>query len=124
MQFGLTEEDLNRRGIRYERVDYDFGHDDRAIVEDYEYARMILFTEPRGLNPFSTKLLGGTVIAPNAGELSQELILAIQQKLTVGDFFNKIYPYPTASRVNKSVWLDYVSDNLPGVVKKAAKWFY
>lgn len=122
--FGLSEDDLKKRNIRYERVDYNFGHDDRAIVEDYGYARMILFTEPLGINPFATKLLGGTVIAPNAGELAQELILAVQKKLTVGDFFNKIYPYPTASRVNKNVWLDYVSDNLPGVVRKAAKWFY
>ncbi len=122
--FGLSEEDLKKRKISYERLDYDFVHDDRAVIEDYEYAKMILFTEPTGINPFSTKILGGTVIAPNAGELSQELILAVQQKLTAGDFFNKIYPYPTASRVNKSVWVDHISDNLPGVVKKAVKWFY
>ncbi|MFD2570613.1 dihydrolipoyl dehydrogenase family protein [Spirosoma soli] len=122
--FGLLEEDLRKRNIRYERVDYDFAHDDRAVIEDYEYAKMILFTEPTGLNPFSTKILGGTIIAPNAGELAQELILAIQQKLTAGDFFNKIYPYPTASRVNKSVWIDHISDNLPGVVRKAVKWLY
>lgn len=122
--FGLLEEELKKRNVRYERMVYDFAHDDRAIIEDYEYAKMILFVEPTGINPFSTKILGGTVIAPNAGELAQELILALQQKLTAGDFFNKIYPYPTASRVNKSVWLDHISDNLPGVVKKAVKWLY
>ncbi|RYC71619.1 dihydrolipoyl dehydrogenase family protein [Spirosoma sordidisoli] len=122
--FGLQEDELTKRNIRYERVVYDFAEDDRAVIEAYEYAKMILFTEPKGLNPFGTRLLGGTVIAPNAGELAQELILAVQKKLTVGDFFNKIYPYPTASRVNKSIWLDYVLDNLPGVVKRAVKWVY
>ncbi|GAB3571259.1 FAD-dependent oxidoreductase [Spirosoma luteolum] len=122
--FGLSEEQLKKRGTNYERIDYDFVHDDRAVSDDYTYARMILFTEPKGVNPFSTKLLGGTVIAPGAGEIAQELILAIQQGLTSGDFFNKIYPYPTASRVNKSVWVDQVSDNLPAVLKKAVKWLY
>ncbi|QJW91247.1 NAD(P)/FAD-dependent oxidoreductase [Spirosoma taeanense] len=122
--FGLLDDELKKRSIGYERLEYDFAHDDRAIIEDYEYARMILFTEPKGINPFGTKILGGTIIAPNAGELVQELILAIQHKLTAGDFFNKIYPYPTASRVNKSVWVDHISDNLPGIVKKAVKWLY
>ncbi|MBC3788124.1 dihydrolipoyl dehydrogenase family protein [Spirosoma utsteinense] len=122
--FGLTEQDLKERKISYERIDYDFGHDDRAIIEGYEYAKLILFTTPDGINPFGTKILGGTMIAPNAGELSQELILAVEQKLTAGAFFNKIYPYPTASRVNKSVWVDHISDNLPGVAKKAVRWLY
>jgi pyruvate/2-oxoglutarate dehydrogenase complex dihydrolipoamide dehydrogenase (E3) component len=122
--FGLSEHELKTRKISYERIDYDFVHDDRAVIEDYDYARLILFTEPTGINPFSTKILGGTMIAPNAGELAQELILAVQQKLTAGDFFNKIYPYPTASRINKSIWVDHISDNLPGVVRKAVKWFY
>ncbi|GAB3887877.1 dihydrolipoyl dehydrogenase family protein [Spirosoma agri] len=122
--FGLSEDDLKKRTISYERVAYDFAHDDRAVIEDYAYAKLILFTEPSGINPFGTRILGGTMIAPNAGELAQELILAIQKKLTAGDFFNKIYPYPTASRINKSVWVDHISDNLPDVVKKAVNWLY
>ena len=122
--FGLLEQDLKARKISYERIDYDFAHDDRAIIEDYAYARLILFVTGGGVNPFGTKILGGTMIAPNAGELAQELILAVQQKLTAGDFFNKIYPYPTASRVNKSVWVDHISEGLPGVAKKVLKLLY
>ena len=121
--FGLREEDLRERGKTYEHLDYDFSHDDRAVIEDYEYAKMYLLIEP-SVNPFGARILGGTVIAPNAGELVQELILAQQHKLTAGDFFNKIYPYPTASRVNKSVWVDRISGSLPGLVKKAVKWLY
>ncbi|RIV20586.1 FAD-binding protein [Fibrisoma montanum] len=122
--FGLLEEDLKKRDIAFERIVYEFAQDDRAVVEDYEYARMILFVEPQSINPFSTKIFGGTVIAPNAGELAQELILAVQHKLTAGDFFNKIYPYPTASRVNKNVWVDRILEGVPGVLKKAVKWLY
>ena len=122
--FGLLEEELKDRSTAYERVMYDFTEDDRAVIGDYQYAKLIVFTEPKGINPFGTKLLGGTIIAPGAGEIVQELIMALEKGLTVGDFFNKIYPYPTASRVNKSIWLDYVLDNLPGVAKKAVKWLY
>lgn len=122
--FGCSEADLKTQKTAYERVVYEFSHDDRAVIEDYEYARMILFVTPAGVNPFSRKILGGTVIAPNAGELVQELILAQQKGLTAGDFFNKTYPYPTASRVNKSIWVDKIGSSLPEFVKKGAKWLY
>ena len=122
--FGLLEQELKERASTYERIEYDFAHDDRAIIEEYTYARLILFVTGGGLNPFGKKILGGTVIAPNAGELAQELILAVGQKLTAGDFFNKIYPYPTASRVNKSVWVDHIADGLPGVARKVVKLLY
>ncbi|MEZ0609771.1 NAD(P)/FAD-dependent oxidoreductase [Fibrella sp. WM1] len=122
--FGLLADQLTQRGIEFDTIEYDFGKDDRAVVEDYEYARMWLLVEPAGLNPFSRKVLGGTVVAPNAGELIQELILANQQGLPISAFFNKTYPYPTASRVNKSVWVDTISDNLPNALKKALKWVY
>ena len=122
--FGFSEDDLKKRGDAYERIEYEFSHDDRAIIEDYEYARLILLASPAGISPFSPKILGGTIIAPNAGELIQELILAQQKGMTAGDFFNKIYPYPTASRVNKSIWVRKIGDSLPSIVKKGAQWLY
>ena len=122
--FGLSEDDLKKRGDDYERIVYAFKHEDRAVIEDYEYGQMILFVSPTGINPFGPKILGGTMIAPHAGELIQELILAQQKGLTAGDFFNKIYPYPTASHVNKSIWVEKIGDNLPGFVKRGAQWLY
>ncbi len=104
--FGFQEEDLKKNGKGYERIEYDFARDDRAVIEDYEYGRMILFVTPAGINPFSPQILGGTIIAPKAGELIQELILAQQKDLTAGDFFNKIYPYPRpAGSTNPSGWI-------------------
>lgn len=38
------------------------------------------------------KILGGTMVAPGAGELVQELILANIAKLPLNVIFNKIYP--------------------------------
>jgi len=45
------------------------------------------------------KILGGTMVAPHAGEIIQELILANTSELSVNAIFNKIYPYPVASRI-------------------------
>jgi pyruvate/2-oxoglutarate dehydrogenase complex dihydrolipoamide dehydrogenase (E3) component len=122
--FGPAPDELTRRGIAFETLTYDFAHDDRAVVEDYEYARMWLLVEPARLNPFSRKILGGTVVAPHAGELIQELILLRQQDLPISALFNKTYPYPTAARVNKSIWLDDIVDALPGPLKEALRWLY
>ncbi|MEA2006533.1 MAG: hypothetical protein U9O20_00015 [Patescibacteria group bacterium] len=36
-------------------------------------------------------------------EIVQELILAMGAKIKAKDIFSKIHPYPTASRINKSV---------------------
>lgn len=122
--FGLNEQALQHRKLNYERLAYDFARDDRAVVEGYDYARMWLLVTPAGLNPFGQQLLGGTIVAPGAGELVQELILACQQGLSAGAFFNKIYPYPTASRANKNVWVDAISTRLPNLIKKAVRWWY
>ncbi len=47
------------------------------------------------------------MLAPHAGELIQELILANAGKLSVNSIFNKIYPYPVASRINQHIIINY-----------------
>ncbi len=122
--FGLTLEEIQKRGLRYEKLTMDLAGDDRATVSDYRYGKLILFIKPARLNPLGAKLLGGTIIAPQAGEMIQELILARQQNLSVAALFNKTYPYPTASRVNKLILVEKFSENLPGWLKKVVKWLY
>ncbi len=43
------------------------------------------------------------MIAPGAGELIQELILANTLGLSISSIFNKIYPYPVATRINQQL---------------------
>jgi hypothetical protein len=62
------------------------------------------------------KILGGTMVAPNAGELVQELILANASALSINSIFNKIYPYPVAARMNQQLIVRYKQTSLtPGV---------
>jgi pyruvate/2-oxoglutarate dehydrogenase complex dihydrolipoamide dehydrogenase (E3) component len=63
-------------------------------------------------------ILGGTMVAPNAGELIQELILANKTGISIDDIFNKIYPYPVASRINQKAILQYKQQSLTEGLKK------
>lgn len=43
------------------------------------------------------------MVAPGAGELVQELILANTSGLDISELFNKVYPYPVAARINQKL---------------------
>ncbi|MAF35532.1 mercuric reductase [archaeon] len=115
--FGLQEPTLKERNIDYKVLDYSFDEDDRAIVDGATYGRLKLFVS-------KNKLLGGTMLAENAGELIQELILANSVGLSIKTLFNKVYPYPTASRTNKRAIQLHFLNKLNPFSKKILKLFY
>lgn len=121
--FGLNEKQLNDQNIKFRRLEKDFKDDDRAVTDNYQYGKLILFvSEARFFQ--KRRVLGGTMIAPNAGELIQELILAAANKLSVKVIFNKIYPYPVASRINQGLITDLMSEDLSGNVKSLLRMAY
>ncbi|MBD3244674.1 MAG: NAD(P)/FAD-dependent oxidoreductase [Candidatus Moranbacteria bacterium] len=93
--FGKSKARLKKEKVNFKVLTNDFKQDDRAIIEDYPSSYLKLFVA-------KNKILGGAMIAPNAGELVQELILANSSGVKISEIFDKIYPYPTATRVNKS----------------------
>jgi pyruvate/2-oxoglutarate dehydrogenase complex dihydrolipoamide dehydrogenase (E3) component len=114
--FGLSEKQLNAREISYRRLEKGYTDDDRAVVDNYQYGKLILFVSEKSL--FGKQvILGGTMIAPNAGELIQELILSNTNQLSVKAIFNKVYPYPVASRINQSLVTDLMSGGLTPMIK-------
>lgn len=121
--FGLNEKELKERKIGYEKLEQEFDHDDRAIVDDYRYGKMILYISSKGFLK-KQKLLGGTMVSPNAGELIQELILANSTGLSINAIFNKIYPYPVASRINQKTIVQYKQKLLTKTLKKLLRIAY
>ncbi len=115
--FGLSEKQIKERNISYEKLEQDFKDDDRAVVDNYQYGKMILFISTKGFLK-KQKILGGTMIAPGAGELIQELILANIKGISINALFDKIYPYPVASRINQKIIVAYKSKGLTGNIKK------
>jgi pyruvate/2-oxoglutarate dehydrogenase complex dihydrolipoamide dehydrogenase (E3) component len=116
--FGLNEKMLRERGITYESVVNDFAADDRAIVDEYTEGKVKLFVSRKG------KVLGGTMVSRNAGELTQELMLAQANGLGLQVFMNKVYPYPTATRINRSLALIFMSKKLTNQSKKILRLLF
>jgi hypothetical protein len=83
-----------------------------------------LYIEEKTLLNQNPNILGGTMIAPNAGELFQELVLANSAHLGINALFDKIYAYPTASAVNKRIILEKKREQITSVVKKLMQTLY
>lgn len=106
--FGYTEAYLKEHKIKYWRQDQNFGHDDRAITADYAYGHMTLLVSNDRIKS-RRKILGGSLIAPHAGDIMQELHLASTADLCLNDFMEKVYAYPTASRINQQTIMGIVN---------------
>jgi pyruvate/2-oxoglutarate dehydrogenase complex dihydrolipoamide dehydrogenase (E3) component len=117
--YGLSQTELMKENVPFKVLESSFEEDDRAITDDarYGYTKMFVHTKTK-------QILGGTMIAPNAGELIQELILVTTSGLTTGAVFNKIYPYPTASRINKRVVMSGERGRLTPFVKRLMRFLY
>jgi pyruvate/2-oxoglutarate dehydrogenase complex dihydrolipoamide dehydrogenase (E3) component len=117
--YGLSPRMLAERGISYTTLESSFGESDRAITDEAtsSYTKMYIETKTK-------RILGGTMIAPQAGELVQELILATSSGLSTSALFQKIYPYPTATRINKIVVMNEARKRLTPFVRRALRWLY
>jgi len=121
--YGRSADELEKDGIEYVTLEHDFESDDRAITDDYRYGKAYTYlTRPNLMG--SQKILGGTMIAPNAGELIQELILANSAGIKASAIFNKIYPYPTAARVNQMAMVNEQEKRLTPTMKKLFRFLY
>lgn len=108
--FGWTEQQLKERKINYWRQDQFFNKDDRAIVGEFDYGKVTLFLSPK--RPWSKrKILGGSIIAPNAGEIIQELLLAANEGIPMKAIYDKLYAYPVASRINQQTVMGVVRND-------------
>lgn len=115
--FGLNKKEIEQRGISYDVLEQDFDDEDRAIVDENTQGKLIMYIT-------KGKILGGTMISENAGELAQELMLANTLDIPIKDIFKKTYPYPTASRINKKTISKHMGEKLTPFVKKMMKILY
>ena len=98
--FGYTEKEMDEKKISYYRQDQSFDHDDRAIIQEFKYAKTSMWMT-HGSNIKKRKLIAGSMIAPQAGELIQEMQLAKHIGIPISKIENRVYPYPVMSRINQ-----------------------
>ncbi|ENY71535.1 mercuric reductase, membrane-associated protein, partial [Aeromonas diversa CDC 2478-85] len=91
-------EEASARAIGFERTRFELAELDRAICDAEREGFVEVLTAPG-----SDRLLGVTLVGPEAGERIAEFTLAMQHGLGLGKILATVHPYPTRSEGNKYV---------------------
>ena len=102
---GMDEIEAEAKGIPFEVSKLDLIHVPRALAaqDTRGFIKLIRNTE-------TDKLIGGRVIAPEGGELIQQLSMAIKFGITVKDLAESFYPYLTLSEGIKLAAITFGKD--------------
>jgi len=117
--FGLTQKQMDERGINYYHQDQSLEEDDRAIIQEYTYGHESLW-----LTKSKKKLLAGSLISPNAGEILQEMELAKHANVSVSTLTKRVYPYPVQTRINQKTLRGLSFTSYSELTKKAARFIF
>lgn len=106
-QVGMSEAAARARSeVRVLR--WPFADNDRAHTERETLGAVKIVTSPRG------RILGATILGPNAGDLILPWALAISQNLKIGAMANLIVPYPTRGEAGKRAAGNFYTPSLFG----------
>jgi pyruvate/2-oxoglutarate dehydrogenase complex dihydrolipoamide dehydrogenase (E3) component len=107
-QVGLNEQNARQRygddAVKILRAD--FAQNDRAQADRHTDGFLKAVVARRG------KILGATIVGPQAGELILPWVLAINKGLKIGDMAGIIAPYPTLSEISKRAAGSYFTPTL------------
>jgi len=88
---GLTEEECRRlHGADTEVWSLDLSHCDRARADGSDQGALRVITS-RG------RILGAHILAPSAGEMIHELVLAVHKEMKLANLASMVHVYPTLS---------------------------
>ena len=89
---GPTEAELQQGQIKYRKAITPISAIGRSNTSQQRTGLVKVLASPRG------RLLGGTIIAPRAGEMIHELAVAVRANLTTRDLVDTIHAFPTWSQ--------------------------
>ncbi|MAL95145.1 MAG: pyridine nucleotide-disulfide oxidoreductase [Haliea sp.] len=118
---GLSEQEAIERGIAHEITRYDLADLDRAIADSSARGFVKVLTVPG-----RDRILGATIVGPQAGELLAEFILAMRHGLGLNKLLGTIHSYPTLAEANKYAageWKKaHAPERLLGWVERYHRW--
>jgi pyruvate/2-oxoglutarate dehydrogenase complex dihydrolipoamide dehydrogenase (E3) component len=118
--FGLSTKEIEEKGISYKTISIPVKELDRAICEGIVDG-VLKVRISKG------KIMGGTLMVRNAGEIVGELIGFMSLKLPFSRLYNRIYPYPTLARIHRKAVQKYLGEKLTpraiGVLNKLYRLF-
>lgn len=95
---GLTTMEAAARGVPFERTRFAFAELDRALCDGEPQGFVEVLTVPG-----SDRLLGATLIGPEAAERIVPFTLALQHGLGLNQILATVHPYPTRMEGNRQV---------------------
>lgn len=93
---GLSEDDARAGGIAFDVSRHPLAHVDRALADGTTDGFIKVLTRPG-----SDRVLGATIVAPQAGELIGEYVLAMTHGIGLKGIQGTIHVYPTVAEINK-----------------------
>jgi pyruvate/2-oxoglutarate dehydrogenase complex dihydrolipoamide dehydrogenase (E3) component len=113
---GRTEAEVRTAGDTCEIVRFPYSHNERAVTD----------AEPVGLMKFlidgKRRLLGAHIAGQCAGEMINELTLAMNNDLTVDAIIGSIHAYPTYSFATPIALYDYALTQHPSTTAKVGRF--
>jgi pyruvate/2-oxoglutarate dehydrogenase complex dihydrolipoamide dehydrogenase (E3) component len=113
---GLTEPQAADQGVQCSIVRFPFSHNERAVTDGEPYGLIKLLVDDR------RRLVGAHVAGPNAGELINELTLAMNNGLTVDKVLASVHAYPTYSFALPIALYDYVLNEDQSAVARIGRF--
>ena len=105
---GLDEAAAAAAGVAVDVYEADLAHNDRLVLEgDDAEGGFVKILTARG----SGVVLGGTVVANRAGEMINEVTLAMRPGVGIEALARLVHPYPTAGEGVMQAALGYVRKN-------------
>ena len=106
-QIGMTEELAKARyGHDFRVVQVQYANNDRAQAERQPEGILKLIARRNG------RILGASILGPQAGELASTWVLAIERGLKAQQIAQMIAPYPTWGELNKAVAAEFSKPKL------------
>jgi len=115
---GMYEQDARDKGIEVETFVQPLDDVDRAITDGETQGIVKVHVEKGG-----DRILGATIVASHAGEMINELTLAITHKIGLGRISSVIHPYPTQAQAIQRIADAYNRTRLTPLIKSlSTKW--
>jgi len=105
---GLNETQAAAQGVACEVTRFDFADLDRAIAEGQAQGQVKVLTAPG-----RDKILGATIVGPQAGEIIAEFVLAMKHGIGLNKILQTIHIYPTFAEAAKHTAGNWKKAHIP-----------
>src|SRR5204863_606001 len=116
---GLGEKEAKQKNAAYDLFVVPLENVDRAVVESEEAGFAKVLTA-KG----SDKILGATIVAPHAGDLLHEFVVAMKANVGLGKISSIIHAYPTFAELARKAGDKYNKSRLTPRAKRIFSWLY